>query len=92
MTRVAGLVGTDEPAASLEEAFDAVARLCEALARSRPLVLVFEDVHWAQPALLDLIEARADFDTIEAAARRHKLNTLEAVTRHEELAEQQRLR
>ena len=35
-------------------------------------------------ALLDLIEAHADFDEIETAARRHKLNTLEAVTRHAE--------
>jgi len=35
-------------------------------------------------ALLDLLEARADFDQIELAARRHKLNTLEAVTRHAE--------
>lgn len=33
-------------------------------------------------ALLDLLEARADADTIEAAARQHKLNTLEAVSRH----------
>jgi len=35
-------------------------------------------------ALLDLIEARADADTIETAARQHKLNTLDAVTRHAE--------
>lgn len=33
-------------------------------------------------ALLDLLEARADVDTIETVARRHKLNTLDAVTRH----------
>ncbi|MFI6073891.1 GntR family transcriptional regulator [Actinoplanes sp. NPDC051343] len=32
--------------------------------------------------LLDLLEARADADTIEIAARQHKLNTLDAVTRH----------
>ncbi|GGK75869.1 GntR family transcriptional regulator [Mangrovihabitans endophyticus] len=35
-------------------------------------------------ALLDLLEAHADADTIETAARQHKLNTLEAVTRHAE--------
>ena len=34
-------------------------------------------------ALLDLLEAHADPDVIELEARRHKLNTLEAVTRHE---------
>lgn len=33
--------------------------------------------------LLDLLEAHADGNAIEAAARQHKLNTLEAVTRHE---------
>lgn len=34
-------------------------------------------------ALLDLLESHADPDEIEAAARLHKLNTLDAVTRHE---------
>ena len=31
-------------------------RLFETLARSRPHVLVVEDAHWAEPALLDLLE------------------------------------
>lgn len=35
-------------------------------------------------ALLDLLEAHADPDAIEDAARRHKLNTLAAVTQHNE--------
>ena len=34
--------------------------LFEALARSRPLVLMFDDIHWAEPTLLDLIEHVAD--------------------------------
>jgi class 3 adenylate cyclase/tetratricopeptide (TPR) repeat protein len=34
----------------------AVRRFFEALARERPLLLVFDDVHWADGALLDLIE------------------------------------
>jgi DNA-binding GntR family transcriptional regulator len=34
-------------------------------------------------ALLDLLQARAPSDAIEAAARQHKLNTLQAVTSHE---------
>jgi DNA-binding GntR family transcriptional regulator len=33
-------------------------------------------------AVLDLIESGADLDAIETLARQHKLNTLEAVTRH----------
>jgi tetratricopeptide (TPR) repeat protein len=31
-------------------------RLAERMALTRPLVLVFDDIHWAEPALLDLIE------------------------------------
>jgi class 3 adenylate cyclase/tetratricopeptide (TPR) repeat protein len=33
-----------------------VRRFVEALAATGPLVLVFEDIHWADPSLLDLIE------------------------------------
>ncbi len=34
-------------------------------------------------ALLNLLDSRADPDLVETAARQHKLNTLDAVTRHE---------
>ena len=44
--------GTGAP----EELFWAVRRLFETLARSKPLVLVLEDVHWAEATLLDLVE------------------------------------
>jgi DNA-binding SARP family transcriptional activator len=37
----------------------------ESLAADRPVLLVFEDVHWAEPTLLDLIESFADH-TLEA--------------------------
>jgi DNA-binding SARP family transcriptional activator len=33
----------------------AARRFCEELARERPLVLVLDDLHWAEPALLELI-------------------------------------
>lgn len=36
-------------------------------------------------ALLDLIESHADAETIEYAARKHKLNTLNAVSRYRQL-------
>ena len=49
-------LGTPSP----EEIFWAIRRLFEALTRSGPLVLVFDDVHWAEPTLLDLIEDIAD--------------------------------
>jgi class 3 adenylate cyclase len=35
-------------------------RFCEALARERPLVLVLDDVHWAEPTFLELVEHLAD--------------------------------
>jgi class 3 adenylate cyclase/tetratricopeptide (TPR) repeat protein len=59
--RVAETVGLIEAAPNPEETVWAVRRLFEALARERPLVLVFDDVHWAEPGLLDLIENVADW-------------------------------
>jgi class 3 adenylate cyclase/tetratricopeptide (TPR) repeat protein len=41
---------------SLEETFWAVRRAFQALARRQPLVVCFEDLHWAEPAILDLVE------------------------------------
>jgi class 3 adenylate cyclase/tetratricopeptide (TPR) repeat protein len=38
------------------EMFWAVRRLFEELARDKPAVIIFEDIHWAAPTLLDLIE------------------------------------
>jgi DNA-binding SARP family transcriptional activator/tetratricopeptide (TPR) repeat protein len=54
--RVEELVGVREGQASREEGFSAVRELLEAVARRRPLVAVFDDVHWAEPTLLDLID------------------------------------
>jgi class 3 adenylate cyclase len=34
----------------------ATRRLCESLAEERPLLVVFDDIHWAEPTLLDLVE------------------------------------
>ena len=46
---------------SVEETFWAVRSFLEALARPAPLVAVFDDIHWAEPTLLDLIEHIADW-------------------------------
>ena len=40
--------------AAPEDIARAVRRLLEAIARESPLVLVLEDIHWGEPALLDL--------------------------------------
>jgi class 3 adenylate cyclase/tetratricopeptide (TPR) repeat protein len=45
-----------EQATSTEETFWAYRKLFEAFAQERALVLVLEDIHWAEPMLLDLIE------------------------------------
>jgi class 3 adenylate cyclase len=45
-----------EQARSTEEIFWAYRKLFEALAAEQPLVLVLEDIHWAEPTLLELVE------------------------------------
>ena len=44
------------PAGSAEQIFWAVRRVLEGLAASRPVVVVLDDLHWAEPAMLDLVE------------------------------------
>lgn len=53
--RVMGLIGIGDAGAS-SEAFWAVRRLLEGMARGRPLVFAIEDLHWATPTFLDLVE------------------------------------
>jgi class 3 adenylate cyclase/predicted ATPase len=43
------------------EAFAAWRQFFEALAEARPLVLVFEDLHWADDGLLDFVDYLADW-------------------------------
>ena len=60
--RIAETIGlADISAGTEEETFWAVRELLEALARRRPLVVVFDDIHWGEPAFLDLIEHVADW-------------------------------
>ncbi len=51
-----GAIGLADGGAQPEETFLAVRRLFERAASERPLVLVVDDVHWAEPILLDLLE------------------------------------
>src|SRR5437763_1982825 len=54
---LAGLGGEPEPGGeSRTEAFAAWRRFFEAMADKRPLVLVFEDLHWADDGLLDFVD------------------------------------
>jgi predicted ATPase/class 3 adenylate cyclase len=58
--RVASVVGLWESQFSVEEILWGTRKLLERLARERPLVVVFDDIHWAEPTLLDLIRHVAD--------------------------------
>jgi predicted ATPase/class 3 adenylate cyclase len=54
---VAGAIGLSAGIAATTEIAWAVRRLLETVAsNSGPLVVVLDDIHWAEPALLDLIE------------------------------------
>ncbi len=55
------LLALEENPEAIEETFRAVRKLFEALAREQPLVVCFEDIHWAEPTLLDLIDHLADW-------------------------------
>ncbi len=60
--RLFPLVGVDPGAtASREESFTAWRRFLESIAEQEPTVLVFEDLHWADEALLDFVEYLADW-------------------------------
>ena len=57
LSRIRPLVGLDAPAATQEENFGAWVRLLEQVATRRPLVLVVEDLHWADAAMLAFLRA-----------------------------------
>jgi class 3 adenylate cyclase len=59
--RLAQLLGVAGAAAAPDETHWAVRKMLEALASPGPLVAVFEDLHWAEPTLLDLVEHVTDW-------------------------------
>ena len=54
-------LGSEETGGSREESFSAWRRFLESLAEHRPLVLVFEDLHWAGDELLDFVDELPDW-------------------------------
>jgi DNA-binding SARP family transcriptional activator len=59
--RVTEVLGLTEATVGVEEGFEAVRAFFVALAARRPLVVVFDDVHWGEPTFLDLVEHLADW-------------------------------
>jgi class 3 adenylate cyclase/tetratricopeptide (TPR) repeat protein len=58
--KLLGLVRASDEAGTIEETNWAVRKLLETLGRERPLVVVVEDLHWAEATLLDLLRQVGD--------------------------------
>jgi class 3 adenylate cyclase/tetratricopeptide (TPR) repeat protein len=61
--RIAAAIGMGDGASSPEETAWAFRKLFEALGRKEPLLVVVDDIHWAEPTLLDLLEYLVSFST-----------------------------
>ncbi len=59
--RVAAVIGISEAQGGADDVSWAVRTFFESLARRRPLVLVFDDVHWGDRGFLDLVEQFPDW-------------------------------
>jgi class 3 adenylate cyclase/tetratricopeptide (TPR) repeat protein len=83
--RIAAATGQVESAGTAEETFWAVRKLFEALARNRALIVVLDDVQWAEPTFLDLVEYLVAFSSgapilLVCVARAELLDTRPAWT------------
>jgi class 3 adenylate cyclase/tetratricopeptide (TPR) repeat protein len=54
--RIAAAIGASDTPSTPEEIAWGTRKLFEAMAATDPLVVVFDDIHWAEPTFLDLIE------------------------------------
>jgi class 3 adenylate cyclase/tetratricopeptide (TPR) repeat protein len=59
--RLAEILGVREGVVAAEEAPWAIRRFLEILAADRPLVALWEDIHWAEPAFLDVVDHIVDW-------------------------------
>ena len=59
--RVSDLLGSSGVAVSHDDACWAVRKVLEALGRERPIVLVVDDLQWAEPTFVDVIEHVANW-------------------------------
>src|SRR3712207_5133120 len=59
--RLGVLLGTQDPGLPREELFAGWRLFFEVLSKDRPVVMVFEDMQWADPGLLDFVEQLLDW-------------------------------
>jgi class 3 adenylate cyclase/tetratricopeptide (TPR) repeat protein len=59
--RLSALLGLGPAAPGIQETFWAFRKLLEHLGKQRPLVVVFDDIHWGEPTFLDLLEYLVDW-------------------------------
>jgi class 3 adenylate cyclase/tetratricopeptide (TPR) repeat protein len=63
LERLQAVTGAIAATAPSTEVFWAVRRLLERISERRPLLVALEDLHWAEPTMLDLVEYIAAFAT-----------------------------
>jgi class 3 adenylate cyclase/tetratricopeptide (TPR) repeat protein len=75
--RIWSLIGSGSGGYSKDELLWSVRYVLDTIARRRPLVVIFDDIHWAEPIFLDLIEHVADTSygvpLLIVCAARHEL-------------------
>ncbi len=75
--RVGSLMGISPANCGKDELFWSVRAVLETIAARRPLVLIFDDIHWAEQIFLDLVEHIADgarsAPVLVLCAARHEL-------------------
>jgi predicted ATPase len=59
--RLGEILGIGEGVGGAEEVPWAIRRFLEILAAERPLVAIWEDIHWAEPAFLDVVDHIVDW-------------------------------
>ena len=75
--RLASAAGLSEKAFPLHEIYWGARRFLQVQAREQPVIALFDDIHWAEPAFLDLLEhlldTIADAPVLLLATARHEL-------------------
>jgi class 3 adenylate cyclase/tetratricopeptide (TPR) repeat protein len=54
--RVSAAIGLGTEQFSIDEIFWGIRKFLERLAQAQPLVILFDDIHWAEPTFLELVE------------------------------------